>query len=463
MKKIMAIIKRFIVMILLLFVLLITMNVLIFIVFFSQNVQSYQKSVPIKMLESTSNALNFKDGQYQLDTDIQEILDESNIWALLIENKTGKVAWSFQVPDEVPVSFELTDVSRFSRYYLEDYPVFTWEYPDGLLVLGYPKNSYTKLNNDYPVSAIKELPFFIILVILIDLLVVFIFYFLMTKRMNRHLSPIIEGITLLSKGKPVKLEKKEMFEEITESINQTSIVLEQKNYSLHLKEQNREKWIEGVSHDIRTPLSLILGYSEKLKDSKFLHGEDLQRAKVIADQSIIIKELIENLNLVSYLEVNGLHTILTSINPIKIMRQITTEILNRNQDESYNIHFDTEGLKNMSTILGNEHLFKRAVSNLLLNSMKHNPHGCDIYIKVIGKEKEMNIIIRDTGRGLSSSALISMRELFKIPQKDIYKNRKGLGLLIVKEIVEIHSGEVTVTSPAEGGLETTLTFPVFNS
>lgn len=460
MNKITTIIKRFIIAIFLLFVLLIAMNILIYILFFSNTVQQLQKSEPVKMLENTSNALIYKDNGYYLDSDMEKVLEGADIWGILIDNQTGEVTWSFQVPEEIPKFFSLTEVSQFSRYYLQDYPVFTWTHSDGLLVLGYPKERYTKINNDYPTTAIKGIPYFILLLLCIDLLILFLFYFLMTKRMNNSIIPIIEGIKLLSKGKLIRLEKKEPFSDIIESINQTSIVLQQKDELLKVKESNREKWIEGVSHDIRTPLSLILGYSEKLKNSNALSKMDSQRAKVIMDQSIIIKELIGNLNLVSHLESNGLNTALTPIYPLKIVRQIITEILNRNHEELYQIHFDVEMGWNQIVVKGNEHLFKRAISNVVLNSMKHNPGGCDIYITMIRKENTLDLIIQDTGKGLSSEEVIDLRCFFEVTHQTS-KNRKGLGLLIVKEIVAIHEGKI-IPSCMDGGLKMTLSFPISN-
>lgn len=460
MKKITAMIKKFFVATFLLFVTLIAMNILLYIIFFFNNVQHYQKNEPVKTLEKTSNALINKYGEYSLDREIEDELEKSNIWGILIENQTGNVIWSFQVPKEVPNYFTLTEISQFSKYYLKDYPVFTWEHSDGLLVLGYPKDSYTKMNNDYPITAIKEIPYFIFLIFFIDLSIVFLLYYLITRRTNRYITPVVEGISLLSKGKEVRLEKKDPFSDIIESINQTSIILQQKNESLKLKERNREKWIEGVSHDIRTPLSLILGYSEKLKNSEFTSKTDKQRAAVIVDQSIIIKELIDNLNLVSHLESNGLNTTLTSIYPLKILRQIITEILNRNQDELYKIHFHVEEVSDEFVVEGNEHLFKRAISNIILNSMKHNPTGCDIYITMIKKENTLEIIIKDTGKGLSSEEFKELKRFFEVTQQDISQNRKGLGLLIVKEILAIHNAKVLINLPKDGGVKFILSFPI---
>jgi len=283
----------------------------------------------------------------------------------------------------------------------------------------------------------------------------------MMKRMNQSILPIIEGITNLSKGKSVEIEKREPFSEIIESINRTSTILEQKNNSLIEKEINRESWIEGVSHDIRTPLSIILGYSEKLKNSDSLNEADRQLVNVMADQSIIIKELIENLNLVSHLESNGLNITLSTIFPLKIVRQIMTDILNRDLDVKFQFFFNSEGITAESKILGEESLLKRAVSNLILNSIKHNSGGCEVYVTVKGHESVIDIIVEDTGKGITPQQEAEMTRFFNEKQQHIRpKNRKGLGLLIVKEIVAIHKGKVHISSSNNRGLKTVISIPI---
>ncbi|OZI13240.1 hypothetical protein CEW92_02560 [Bacillaceae bacterium SAS-127] len=459
MKNITSIIKRFIITTFLVICLLIVLNILMYIVFFSKTVQSYQAYSPEKLLATTSTGLTENNGKYQLDMKLETTLREANIWVILI-NQTGQVIWALDVPEAIPKQFNLIDVSRFSRYYLEDYPVFTWSHSGGLLVFGYPKDSYTKINNDYPMSAINGMPLFILFIIIIDLSILLLLYILITRRMNRALSPIVEGIIQLSKGVPVRLTKKEPFSAIVDSINRTSTYLQQKNQALRLKEQNREKWIEGISHDIRTPLSLITGYSDKLKNSKSLNDTDLQLAHVITEQSIIIKELIENLNFVSHLESNGLNMTLVPIFPLKIVRKIMAEILNHTQDETYQIFFDANNITT-TQVLGNEHLFKRAISNIVLNSMKHNPQGCDIYVTMLEDRGALTIIIEDSGTGIPVKTLEEMQHFFEKSQAAKSMKRKGLGLLIVNEIVTIHTGDVTVACSIKGGLKTTINIPIF--
>ena len=78
----------------------------------------------------------------------KEFLKQKDIWSIRLD-KTGKVIESFNKPKEVKDKFEITDVARFTRFYLADYPVFTYIIQDGLILFAYPKNSLDKLPVSY--------------------------------------------------------------------------------------------------------------------------------------------------------------------------------------------------------------------------------------------------------------------------------------------------------------------------
>ena len=78
----------------------------------------------------------------------KEFLKENNIWSIRLD-KNGHIIESLDKPREVKDKFELTDVARFTRYYLADYPVFTYITGDSLILFAYPKNSLDKLPANY--------------------------------------------------------------------------------------------------------------------------------------------------------------------------------------------------------------------------------------------------------------------------------------------------------------------------
>ena len=120
--------------------------------------EDYGTSSPHPMLEMTAAAATPE----RLSDDAAQKLRQNHIWAIYL-NADGQCYWSVDLPDEVPKSYTIQDVALFSKGYIEDYPVFVWNTDDGLLILGYPKDSYTKLtSNYYSIAALQRLPIFVL-------------------------------------------------------------------------------------------------------------------------------------------------------------------------------------------------------------------------------------------------------------------------------------------------------------
>ena len=106
--------------------------------------ENYGDSSPQSMLEMTATAATPE----QLSDEAVQMLRQNHIWAIYL-NTDGQCYWSVDLPDNVPKNYTIQDVALFSKGYIEDYPVFIWNTDDGLLVLGYPTDSYTKLTSNY--------------------------------------------------------------------------------------------------------------------------------------------------------------------------------------------------------------------------------------------------------------------------------------------------------------------------
>ena len=132
--------------------------------------EDYGDSSPQSMLEMTAAAATPE----QLSDDAVQKLRQNHIWAIYL-NADGQCYWSVDLPDNVPESYTIQDVALFSKGYIEDYPVFVWNTDDGLLVLGYPTDSYTKLtSNYYSIAALRRLPLFVVGMLGLDVLCLFL-------------------------------------------------------------------------------------------------------------------------------------------------------------------------------------------------------------------------------------------------------------------------------------------------
>ena len=150
----------------------------------------------------------------------REFLKEKGIWAIRL-SKDGTVIESFNKPKEVKDKFEITDVARFTRFYLADYPVFTYVVGDGLILFAYPKNSLDKLPFNYYnynnfIINIELVGLFIILF----LFLVYIFYRKDIKEIFKNTLPFQRALDSLYEDDYEKLDEYGELKELAFSINQ---------------------------------------------------------------------------------------------------------------------------------------------------------------------------------------------------------------------------------------------------
>ena len=360
------------------------------------------------------------------------------------------------MPEEIPTQYTIQDVAVFSKGYLQDYPVFVRNTDNGLLVLGYPKDSFMKLTGNYfPIRAIRVFPLFITGILAIDIVLLFSVYYFSKRKISKNTEPIMASIKTLSTGKPVDLSIRGELSEIADSVNQASQVLSRQN-------QARANWISGVSHDIRTPLSMIMGYAGRIASDRLASGNIQQEAEIIRTQSAKIKDLVQDLNLVSQLEyeMQPLHK--EPVRLSKLLRSYAADLLNAGIPERYSLEMKISKDAETAVIECDARLISRAINNLVQNSINHNPQGCAIRLCLACSDTAAFLTVADNGVGLSAEKL---RELEEKPHymestDERLDLRHGLGLLLVRQIVEAHGGTIEMESTPQNGYKTVLTFQI---
>lgn len=397
--------------------------------------------------------VNAASGPEGITEEMADTLRSLDIWAMFLDS-TGRRLWSVELPADIPADYSVQDVAAFAKGYLRDYPVFIRCREDGLLVLGYPKESYFKITgNYYPMDVVKMIPVFFCVVPAIDLTAIFLAYCFSRKKIIRLTEPIISAIASLSEGKPVSLALSGDLSEVVDSINRASRILNRQN-------QARANWISGVSHDIRTPLSMIMGYAERIARDHAASGNIQQEAEIIRVQSAKIKDLVQDLNLVSQLEYDMQPLTKAPVRPSRLLRSYAVELLNAGIPEKYSLETEISKDAETAVIECDARLISRAVGNLVQNSIRHNPQGCTISLRLACSDTAIFLTVADNGVGLSAEKL---RELEEKPHymkstDERLDLRHGLGLLLVRQIVEAHGGTMKMESTPQNGYKTILAF-----
>lgn len=393
-----------------------------------------------------------------LSEEICQTLQQQHIWAMYLSPE-GDCVWALDLPAEVPQSYTLQDVALFSKGYIEDYPVFVRNQADGLLILGYPKDSYMKLtSNYYSLNTVRKIPLFAAEVLGIDMLCLFILYFFSRRRIIKNTEPIVHAVEALASGDPVSLHVDGDLSDLADSVRQAGLQLDRQNTA-------RANWISGISHDIRTPLSMIMGYADRIAKNSTLPEAVRDQSDIIRQQSIKIKELIRDLNLVSQLEyaMQPLHT--EPIRPARLLRTDVAELLNSGMCSSCTLHLDIAPDAENTVFDGDARLISRAVGNLLQNSIRHNPQGCNIWLFLKQHPTELEITVQDDGCGLSPDKLKALTEKAHYLESTDRRLdlRHGLGLLIVRQIADAHHGRLIIKSCPPHGCTCSLYFPLTRS
>ena len=436
-------------------ILIVALDLLIFFFTFNGTVSNINKNNPVQTLEKISDNLTIQNGEYLLNNEYQKYLAMNNIWGIIIDDN-GNVIWQHNLPKEIPLKYSLQDVATFSKGYIEDYPVFTWKQDNNLLVLGYPKNSYSKFMTNYlPLSAIQKIPFILLIMLVSNIAILFIVYYLSKRNVMLKVAPILNGIDKLSHGETVTLHINGELEEIGNRINETSLQLKKQN-------QARANWISGVSHDIRTPLYMIMGYADRISSTLNIEENTKKQADIIKSQSVKIKNLVQDLNLVSQLNYNVQPIQEQPVYFCKMIREIVVEYLNNEMNNKFEFELSLNSATEQIAIMGDERLLSRAIQNLISNSINHNESGCTISVNLEVNRNNLILTISDNGKGISEKELEKIQSTPHYLQStdDRLDLRHGLGLLLVKEIVSIHKGTVSISSELNKGFSTTISLPI---
>lgn len=430
---------------------LLLLNILIFVcTFHNIMTDAYDETTPSELLPKVATA-----SSEGISVEMKDYLSSHDIWAMYL-NSQGSCLWSVNLPEELPATYTIQEVAVFSKGYLADYPVFVWSMDDGLLVLGYPQDSYFKFTrNYYPVELIRIMPGFFAGMLVLDLFLLFFAYFFSKRSLLKNTAPLTTSIQTLANGKPVSLSMKGELAEIADSINKASLLLSRQNTA-------RANWISGVSHDIRTPLSMIMGYAERISTDRTVNPAIQEQASIIQSQSIRIKELIQDLNLVSQLEYDMQPLHKQPIRMAKLLRSYAADMLNAGLPDRYSLTLDIAPNTDYVTFECDERLLNRAIHNLVQNSIHHNPQGCDITLSLVCSSHELLVIVEDNGIGLSAEKQSELEEKphYMCSTDERLDLRHGLGLLIVRQITTAHHGTLLIESEHEKGYRTSLIFPI---
>jgi len=256
----------------------------------------------------------------------------------------------------------------------------------------------------------------------------------------------IDEITLLD----------QTFAEMAEHITQQMLQLKK-------QDQLRRSMIANISHDLRTPLASIFGYLEVL----YLKGDELkieQRQQYLhtaLQSSKQLSGLIEDLFELAKLEASETPPHIESFSIAELILDVMDKF--RLTAEQNNIALKLSCDKDTPFVYADISMIERALNNLIGNALEHNEDGGEVNILVEKSSEKLNIIVKDTGKGISAKNLTHIYDRFyQVDNHHRQGSHAGLGLAITKRIVELHGQVIDVKSKIGTGTAFNFSLPTAN-
>ena len=269
------------------------------------------------------------------------------------------------------------------------------------------------------------------------------------------LDAFMPGLDALAEGQTVQLPTEGFAGELDEKLNRTSAQLQARNELLARRDDTRTQWIAGVSHDVRTPLALILGWAEQLERDAVLSETVRQKAGGIRTQSEKLRTLIEDLNLTSKLQYGAppLRCRPTQAGPL--LRRLAAEFCDSPLAARCTVALEITPEADKAILDADAALLARAVENLLHNAACHNPGPVQVQLSAVRTGKTLRITIADDGAGYPPAVLHALQT------GEAGENTPHiLGLHVVEQIIRAHGGTAAFARNAPRGAKAVLVLPV---
>jgi two-component system phosphate regulon sensor histidine kinase PhoR len=283
--------------------------------------------------------------------------------------------------------------------------------------------------------------------------IIFLLIWRKIPKQNQLTENIFEALEKISRGNFeafVTKDKHGYFDELVDKINNMA-------KELGGVEQMRQDFISNVSHEFQSPLTSIGGYATLLRNE----GATLQQieyAIIIEEESKRLSKLADNLLMLSALETKDVPIVKDSY---QLDRQIENVLLLLEPQWSVKSIMPEASLPK-TIFYGNENLLKQVWINLLVNAIKFTSENGEISVSITSDNENVECVISDNGIGIAPSNVVHIFERFyKVDKsRDRSLGGNGLGLSLVRKIVDLHGGNIMVESTLGKGTAFTVILPI---
>lgn len=330
---------------------------------------------------------------------------------------------------------------------------------------GTPNRAIDTSNMTFRLEKVILLNFAVMVLIfcLLFILCIVVYGRITAKKIARPLEAIGRGLESVTAGDlstRMDFQAEKEFADIRDAFNYMAGRLQSAEAEKSEMEENRKKMIMGISHDLKTPITTVYGYAKALSDGMVEDPEKRKRhLAYIRDKALAMSKLIDDLFRYSTME-GSEYTLNRKTEDFgEFLRELIAENYLEIENRGFSLDLDIPESPVLCPFDRSE--MHRALSNILGNSLKYNPAGTTLSVKLAQTEGMLRLSIGDDGVGISEEIRGAVFEEFV--RGDAARpsdGGSGLGLAIAKRIVEMHGGSIELTSAPGKGSVFMVTLPV---
>ncbi len=302
--------------------------------------------------------------------------------------------------------------------------------------------------------ALSDLLVFLCIAFLAGVALFVVYFLILSQRLYVSLAKIAVGIENMASGDlntRVQIEGEDEFALIGEKLNCMALDISMLMESERRNEKVKNNLITNVAHDLRTPLTSVIGYLELIVKNPDLEENTKGRYMEIAyDKALRLQKLIEDLFSYTKVSQGEVEPKLAPLDVVKLMEQMIDEFYPFFQDAGLEYEFSTNQSSIM--IMADGDMLARAFSNLLGNAVKYGKDGKNIRIRIHNNSEKVSISVINYGKVIPERDLEYIFDRFYRVEgsRSEETGGSGLGLAIAKRIVMMHGGSINAKSSMEG-------------
>ena len=420
-------------------------------------------SWPNTFTDNFSLWMEYEDGKVSVEEIGLDRLDAYGLWVQILD-ESGQEIFSHNKPTIYPEQYSMSELVLLSNSEYENgFTAFVnrFDTSDTTLnyIVGFPY-SIGKSTLYYNGENISSLSPFAKSIVLLAGCAVILCGFLYSLWLSKKLSVMIGSIRNISQRNYKPMKETGIFGEVYKSLNKMDMEMRRSTKIQQETHHTRKEWISNITHDLKTPLSPIKGYAELLTDGNSLDEQTVQDyGAIILKNANHIEKLINDLKLTYQLEAGAFPYTPQKIRIIRFLKELVIDILNDPAFSARVIEFES----NMQEVVAkfDANLLRRAVQNVVVNALVHNPPDTKVKITVNkAQNNRFTISICDNGNGMSETEVSNLwSRYYRGTNTNEKPEGSGLGLAIAKQIITLHDGDITVKSKPGVGTEFIITLP----